>query len=78
MELYPFIVNFYEGRTFVDGKDGVEVTKLVIKSNQSVKDLENLAKAFEAIGYFNVGDVLKGTAVDAASKAKDKIAGFFS
>jgi hypothetical protein len=81
-ELYEFIISFYESRVFSverEGvKDGAEVTKLALKKNQELKDLENLAKAFEAIGYFNVGDVLKGAAADAASKAKDKIAGFFS
>jgi hypothetical protein len=80
MELYDFIIGFYEERVFTEEKDGEtrEITKLAIKNNRSSKDLENLAKAFEAIGYFNVSDVIKGTAVDVASKAKDKLAGLFS
>jgi hypothetical protein len=79
-ELYDFIMSFYEERAFTQEKDGVisEITKLTIKKNQDSKDLENLARAFEVVGYFNVSDVLKGTAVDVASKAKDKLAGFFS
>lgn len=79
-ELYGFIFEHYEERAFVEEKDGErkEVTKLAIKKNQSTKDLESLAKAFEAIGYFNVSDVLKGAASDVAGKAKDTLAGLFS
>jgi hypothetical protein len=79
IDLYDFIKSFYEERFFTEEKDGeaMEVTKLAIKKNQSTKDLENLAKSFEAIGYFNVADVIKGTASDLAGKAKDKLAGFF-
>lgn len=80
MELYSFIMSFYEERTFCEEKDGEtrDVTKLTIKNNQSIKDLENLAKAFEAVGYFNVTDVLKGTAADVAGKAKGKLAELLS
>jgi len=79
-DLYDFIRNFYEERAFIQEKDGQknEVTKLAIKHGHTNKDLENLAKAFEAIGYFNVSDVLKGTAADVAGKAKDKLTGLFS
>lgn len=79
-ELFDFIRGFYEPRAFTLEKDGqkTEVTKLAVKPGVSLQALENLAKAFEAIGYFNVGDVLKGTAADVAGKAKDKLAGLFS
>jgi hypothetical protein len=40
--------------------------------------LEDLARAFEASGYFKVSEVLKGVAGDAAEKAKEKLAGIFS
>lgn len=80
LEIYEFVMSFYEERIFTEDKDGenIEVKKLAIKSSRSSKDLESLAKAFEAIGYFNVSDVVKGAAVDAANKAKDKLTGFFS
>jgi hypothetical protein len=80
MELYNFILSFYEERTFSEEKDGEirDVIKLTIKKNQTIKDLENLAKAFEAVGYFNVTDVLKGTAADVAGKAKGKLAELLS
>ncbi len=80
MELFGFILEFYEERAFTVEKDGErrEVTRLALKKSKSQRDLENLAKAFEAVGYFSVTDVLKGTAVDAASKAKDKLVGLFS
>ena len=79
-ELYDFIFGFYEERTFVEEKDGVkrDVTRLTVKQGYVPAELENLARAFEAVGYFNVGEVLKGSALDAAGKAKDKLAGLFS
>lgn len=80
VELFDFIRNFYEEQIFKEEKDGEtrELAKLVIKKNQPINELENLAKAFEAVGYFNVADVLKGTAADVAGKAKEKLSGFFS
>lgn len=79
-ELYDFIRGFYEERSFSQEKNGqqVDVIKLAVKPGVSTKDLEDLARAFEAIGYFNVGDVLAGSAADMASKAKDKLTGLFS
>jgi hypothetical protein len=80
-ELEGFIRNFYEVRIFKEVKEGQppqEVTKLALKRELTVAQYESLAKAFEAVGYFNVSDVFKSTAVDAASKAKDKLTGFFS
>lgn len=80
-DLYDFILGFYEEREIaVASKDEEKqiVTKLVIKSGKSSQELENLARAFEAIGYFNVSDVLKGTAADVAGKARDKLSGLFS
>lgn len=79
-ELYEFIRHFYEERTFVEGEEGEkrEVTKLAIKQGQQPKDLENLANAFEAIGYFNMADAFVGAASDVASKTKEKLAGLFS
>lgn len=80
-ELYELILGFYEERPVtVANKDGEEqtVNKLGLKRGQNSKDLEGLAHAFEAIGYFNVSDVLKGTAADVAGKAREKLSGLFS
>jgi hypothetical protein len=80
-ELYDFILGFYEEREIaVASKDEKKqiVTKLVIKSDKSSQELESLARAFEATGYFNVSDILKGTAADVAGKARDKLSGLFS
>lgn len=80
-ELYDFILGFYEERSVVvASKDAEEqtVTKLGIKRDKNSKDLESLARAFEAIGYFNVSDVLKSTAADVAGKAREKLSGLFS
>lgn len=80
LPLYDYISGFYEERTEVVEKDGTrsEVSRLTLKPDCDTKSLENLAKAFEAIGYFNVGDVLKGSAVDMTLKAKEKLAGLLS
>ncbi|MCK8669082.1 hypothetical protein M1M11_29835 [Pseudomonas azerbaijanoccidens] len=80
-ELYDFILGFYEECTVtVPGKDteAQTVTKLGIKRAKNSKELESLARAFEAIGYFNVSDVLLGTAADVAGKAREKLSGLFS
>ncbi len=79
-ELYGFVLEFYEERVFVEDKDGQknDVSKMILKNNLSKNDLEKLAEAFEVVGYFNVGDVLKGTASDVANKAKEAISGWFS
>lgn len=80
-DLYDFIIGFYEEREIVVASKDEEkqkVTKLVIKSGKSSQELESLARAFEAIGYFNVSDVLKGTTADIAGKARDKLSGLFS
>lgn len=79
--LFDFIRDFYEARSFTQKDEGgktTEVIRLAIKPGSSPKRLEELAQAFAAIGYFSVGDVLKGTAADVAGKAKDKLAGLFS
>ena len=80
-ELYEFILDFYEERSVVvTNKDTTEKTalKLGIKRDKNSKELESLARAFEAIGYFNVSDVLMGTAADVAGKAREKLSGLFS
>lgn len=78
--LFAYIRAFYEERTVDEEKDGQKhsVTRLALKPGGSNKELEELARAFEMIGYFNVGDVIKGAAGEAAEKAKEKLAGLFS
>ena len=78
-EVYGFILGFYEEKSFFEEVNGErrDVSKLAIKTGLQQKDLENLGKAFEAIGYFSMGDVLKGTAGDMADKAKEKLVGLF-
>jgi hypothetical protein len=79
-ELFGHIRAVYEERVLEEEKDGQKhsVTRLVLKPGRSNKELEELARAFEAVGYFKVGDVLKGAASDVADKAKEKLAGLFS
>lgn len=80
-ELFDVVRSHYEEREVEEeDKDGVKqkVRKLVLKSGYASRELEELARIFDAIGYFKVGDVLKGAASDAAEKAKEKLAGLFS
>ena len=51
---------------------------MVVKSGLAAKEVEELSKAFQAIGYFDASEVIKGSMSDAASKAKDRMAGLFS
>lgn len=81
VELYDWILGFYEERSVMTSNEAGEETtevKLCIKHNRNSKQLESLARAFEAIGYFNVSDVLLGTASEAASKAREKLSSLFS
>jgi len=80
IELFDVVRSHYEEREVEEEKDGVKQksTKLVLKANYASRELEELGRTFDAIGYFKMGDVLKGAASDAAEKAKEKLAGFFS
>ena len=81
VELFDVVRSHYEEREVEEeDKDGGKktVTRLVLKPGYGSRDLEELARVFDAIGYFKVGDVLMGAASDAAGKAKEKLAGLFS
>lgn len=80
-KLFDYIVGFYEERQVVIPGKGAKQqtkTKLVIKYDKKTKELKKLARAFEVIGYFNVSEVLKGTAADITSKARKRMSGLFS
>lgn len=86
-ELFDIVRNCYVEKTIEEAhEDEVHVKiKLVIKENLSVAELENLAKAFEVIGYSNVTDIVKGSVMermgkfnDEAGKVKDKLSERFS
>lgn len=79
-ELFGYIRDFYEERMVEETKDDEKrsVARLALKPGRPNKELEELARAFDVIGYFKVGDVLKGAASDVADKAKEKLAGLFS
>jgi len=80
IELYKFIRNSYEERTVILEKDGekIEAIELIIRSSLSTKDLSNLAKAFDVIGYFKMGEVITGAVTDAAGKTMGKLTNLFS
>jgi hypothetical protein len=81
VELFEVVRSHYEEREVEEeDKEGAKqmVKKLVLKSGYGSRDLEELARTFDVIGYFKVGEVLMGAASDVAEKAKEKLAGLFS
>lgn len=68
-QIYTVVMSFYEEKTVEREKDGdtVIVKVLTLKEGASTMELDKLAKIFEAIGYYNAADVIKG-----------KLSGFFS
>lgn len=79
-QLYTLIRNSYEEQVLNQQKNGqkYEITKLVIKQGYTVKDIENLASAFETIGYFSDTNRAQCTTADVACKTKSKLAGLLS
>ncbi|MGR5378466.1 hypothetical protein [Vibrio harveyi] len=63
-----FVLACYEHQ---DGSGGK------LRSNLSVKDLNSLSAAIEQIGYYNLTDIVAGTASHKASQAKSAIKGIF-
>lgn len=61
-QIYTVIMSFYEEKTVEREQSGETVTAqvLTLKQDISTLDMEKLAKVFEAIGYFNAADVIKG------------------
>ena len=71
-KFYDFIRDFYIEKELDEEKNGdKQVKNWVIDKSRNKAELAQLAKAFEAIGYFNVSDVL-------ASKTKQALSGLFS
>lgn len=75
-DLYDFILGYYEESVAAEGENAPE-KKWIIRLGITTAEIEKLAKAFEAIGYFNTSDVILGKAGDAANKAKEKLSGLF-
>jgi hypothetical protein len=77
--LADFIHSFYECTVEANSDgSGETVEKLVLRKDRPVQDMEALAGAFDAIGYFVTGDIIAGNAADLAEKAKSKLMGLFS
>ncbi|MCY1249224.1 hypothetical protein D9M72_627380 [compost metagenome] len=79
-ELGDWIIGHYEPRLIQESKDDktIETEKLALKESYEVRELEELAQAFQAIGYFNVSDVVAGKMTDLASKAIRGLTGLLS
>lgn len=79
-ELGDWIIGHYEPRLIQESKDDktIETEKLALKESYEVRELEELAQAFQAIGYFNVSDVVAGKMTDLASKATRGLTGLLS
>ncbi|CCN38659.1 conserved hypothetical protein [Vibrio nigripulchritudo SO65] len=63
-----FILDCYELQESNAGK---------LRSHLSIKDLDSLSAAIEKIGYYNLTDIVAGTASHKASQAKSAIKGMF-
>ncbi|ELI0637173.1 hypothetical protein Q8344_004893 [Vibrio harveyi] len=63
-----FVLACYEHQDTSGGK---------LRSDLSVKDLDSLSAAIEQIGYYNLTDIVAGTASHKASQAKSAIKGIF-
>lgn len=61
-QIYTVVMSFYEEKTVEREKDGqtISLNILVLKAGISTMDMEKLAKIFDAIGYYNAADVIKG------------------
>ncbi|AWH20115.1 hypothetical protein [Stenotrophomonas sp. ZAC14D2_NAIMI4_6] len=79
-ELGEWIISHYEPHMVQETKDEttVEVERLVLKADYGVRELEDLAQSFQAIGYFSVSDVVAGKVTDLASKATRGISNLWS
>lgn len=79
-QFYGLISSRYEEREVTEQKDGkdIQVKRLLIKRDLSTKDLDSMAKIFQAIGYFDASEVLVGHASDLADAARNKLSGWFS
>lgn len=79
-QLYDLISSRYEEREVTVQKDGkdIQIKKLLVKRDLSTKDLDSMAKIFQAIGYFDTTEVLAGHASDLADSAKKKLSSWFS
>lgn len=71
-KFYDYISGFYSEKEFIEEKnnDKQVIKKWMLDKSRS-GEFAQLAKAFEAIGYFNVSDVLAG-------KTKQVLSGLFS
>ncbi|MEY1423233.1 hypothetical protein AB7038_05375 [Morganella morganii] len=60
--IFNVIMSFYEEKTVEREKDGKDATVnvLVLKQDVPTLEMEKLADIFEAIGYFNAANVIKG------------------
>lgn len=71
-KFYDFILGFYIEKELIEEKNtDTEVVKKWVIDTSKKGEFAQLAKAFEAIGYFNVSDVLAG-------KTKQALSGLFS
>src|SRR5690606_24989244 len=60
-KFYDFILGFYIEKELIEEKNtDTEVVKKWVIDTSKKGEFAQLAKAFEAIGYFNVSDVLAG------------------
>jgi hypothetical protein len=73
------VSRYVETTVLVQTDEGeIERQQLQLMDGLSVIELDQLADAFEAIGYFDMASVVTGAVSHNADKAKEKLKGFFS
>ena len=61
-KIYSVVMSYYQEKTVESEKDGemVSVKVLAIKEGIPTLEIEKLAEIFDAIGYYNAADIIKG------------------
>lgn len=67
-EVFDFISSNYEEKIIEN--DGNKENKLVLKDNITTDDLDEMAKAFKGLGYFEMSNILAGKANEGLNKVK--------
>ena len=61
-KIYSVVMSYYQEKTVESEKDGetVSVKILALKEGIPTLEIEKLAEIFDAIGYYNAADIIKG------------------
>lgn len=71
--LFDFIIENYEEKTIEI--DGNQKNSIMLKDNIDTEILDKMGKVFKSIGYFDMGNIMKGKASEGIGKIKKGILG---